>query len=61
MVQDLSKRDALSLVNWIEESTKAANKVIMMRPMFFSLLDTGIFADLKVYTFLAVIRLSDSA
>jgi hypothetical protein len=41
-------------------STKAANRVIMIRPIFFSLLDTGIFADLKVYTFFAVIRLSDS-
>jgi hypothetical protein len=46
----------LSLVRRIEGSTKAANRVIKIRPRFFSKGETGILADLKVKIFFAVIR-----
>jgi len=47
-VQLLSKRALLSLVREIEGSTNAASKVIMIKPIFFSVREEGILADLKV-------------
>jgi hypothetical protein len=49
------------LVNRIVGSTKAAKRVIRIRPIFFSCVETGILDDLKARIFFAVIAFRFSA